>query len=160
MEMKAQLRQEAYAEYMKEKGQVDKVISKMIDEDQKMIALIKMKQEQSKLDMVQSVTEKRDLVRKQRELEEYENEMLRRHSEQQEGRQAAIQEKKASAEAARDEIFQKLKGEEERRRAESEYIENLRNELYMQELEEQARARERADVEKRERQKQELLAAK
>ena len=48
MEMKAQLRQEAYQEYMKEKGQVDKVISKMIDEDQKMIALIKMKQEQSK----------------------------------------------------------------------------------------------------------------
>lgn len=151
MEMKAQLRQEAYQEYMKEKGQVDKVISKMIDEDQKMIALIKMKQEQSKLDMVQSVTEKRDLVRKQKELEVYENEMLRRYSEQQEGRQAEIQEKKASAEAAREEIFQKLKEEEERRRADSEYVENLRNELYMQELEEQARARERADVEKRER---------
>jgi hypothetical protein len=45
----------------------------MIDEDQKMISLIKMKQEQSKLDMVQSVNEKRELVRKQKELEEYEN---------------------------------------------------------------------------------------
>jgi hypothetical protein len=32
-----------------------------------------MKQEQSKLDMVQSVNEKRELVRKQKELEEYEN---------------------------------------------------------------------------------------
>jgi hypothetical protein len=38
-----------------------------------MISLIKMKQEQSKLDMVQSVNEKRELVRKQKELEEYEN---------------------------------------------------------------------------------------
>jgi hypothetical protein len=52
----------------------------MIDEDQKMIALIKMKQEQSKLDMVQSVNEKRELVRKQKELEEYENQMLRRYA--------------------------------------------------------------------------------
>jgi hypothetical protein len=66
--------------YLKEKDQVDKVIQKMIDEDQKMIALIKMKQEQSKLDMVQSVNEKRELVRKQKELEEYENQMLRRYA--------------------------------------------------------------------------------
>ena len=72
---------------------------------QKMIALIKMKQEQSKLDMVQSVNEKRELQRKQKELEEYENEMLRRYAHQQEGRQAEIQAKKAEAEAAREEIF-------------------------------------------------------
>ncbi len=58
--------------------------------------------------------------------------------------------KRAEAEAAREEIFQKLKGEEERRRADAEYIENLRNELYMQELEEQARIREREELEKRE----------
>jgi hypothetical protein len=53
----------------------------MIEEDQRMVALIKMKQEQSKLDMVQSLNEKRELQRKQRELEEYENEMLRRYAE-------------------------------------------------------------------------------
>ena len=41
--MKAQLRQEAYQEYLKEKEQVDKIIGKMIEEDQKMIALINMK---------------------------------------------------------------------------------------------------------------------
>jgi len=62
-------------------------------------------------------------------------------------------------EAQREEIFQKLKGEEQRRRAEKEYVENLRNELYLQEFEEQARQREREELEKRERQKQELLAA-
>lgn len=58
------------------------MISKMIEEDQKMVALIRMKQEQAKLDMVQSVNEKRELQRKQRELEEYENEMLRRYAQQ------------------------------------------------------------------------------
>ena len=56
------------------------MISKMIEEDQRMVALIRMKQEQAKLDMVQSVTEKRELLRKQKELEEYENEMLRRYA--------------------------------------------------------------------------------
>ena len=132
----------------------------MIEEDQKMIALIKMNQEQSKLDMIQSVNEKRELIRKQKELEVYENEMLRRYAAQQEGRQAEIEAKKAEAEAAREEIFQKLKGEEERRRAEAEYVENLRNELYMQELEEQARIREREEIEKRHKIKQDLLAAK
>ena len=73
---------------------------------------------------------------------------------------AEIQAKKAEAEAAREEIFQKLKGEEERRRADAEYIENLRNELYLQELEEQARIREREEIEKREKIKSDLLAAK
>ena len=63
--------------------------------------------------MIQSVNEKRELQRKQMELESYENEMLRRYNEQQEGRQAEIQAKKAEAEAAREEIFQKLKEEEE-----------------------------------------------
>ena len=37
-----------------------------------------------------------------------------------------------------------------RKSADADYIENLRNELYMQELEEQARIREREELEKRE----------
>ena len=64
MEMKAKLRQEAYAEYMKEKGQVDQVIQKMIEEDQRMANLIKMKQDQSKMDMIQSVNEKKEMQRR------------------------------------------------------------------------------------------------
>jgi hypothetical protein len=42
-----------------------------------------MKQEQSKLDMIQSVNEKREMQRKQKELEDYETDMLRRYAEQQ-----------------------------------------------------------------------------
>jgi hypothetical protein len=40
--------------------------------------------------MVQSVNEKRELVRKQKEMEEFENEMLRRYATQQESRLAEI----------------------------------------------------------------------
>lgn len=50
--------------------------------------------------------------------------------------------------------------EEAARRAEAEYIENLRNDLVLQEMEEKARANEKAEAEKQLRQKQELQAAK
>lgn len=42
------LRQEAYQEYIAERGQVDAIINKMIDEDHEMLRINKMKQEQSK----------------------------------------------------------------------------------------------------------------
>ena len=45
---KEQMKQEAYNEYLKEKGQVDQIVQRMIDEDTQMQQLIKMKQEQSK----------------------------------------------------------------------------------------------------------------
>jgi hypothetical protein len=43
---------------------------------------------------------------------------------------------------------------------EAEYVENLRNDLQVEELEEKARAKEKAEYEKRIRQKEELQAAK
>ena len=66
---------------------------------------------------------------------------------------------KEAAEAQRDAIFKKLAAEEAARRAENEYVENLRNDLQVQELEEKFRAAERSDAEKRMRQKEELQAA-
>ncbi len=77
----------------------------MIDEDQKLVDLTRMKQGQAKLDMVQSLNEKRELLKKQQELEEYENELMRRFAEQQEMREEEIREKKAELEAARESIF-------------------------------------------------------
>jgi hypothetical protein len=50
---------------------------------------------------------------------------------------------KEAAEAQRDAIFQKLSAEEAARRAEYEYIQNMRNDLQVQEQEERARAAER-----------------
>lgn len=51
----------------------------MIAEDQESMRLQRVKQEQSKQDMILSVAEKRALLNRQRELEEYENEMVRRY---------------------------------------------------------------------------------
>lgn len=150
------LREQAYQEYAREREQVDAIINKMIDEDHEMMRINKMKQEQSKQDMILSVNEKKALLKRQKELEEYEEELVRRYAAQQQDRADELQAMKEAADAQRDAIFNKLAAEEAQRRAEAEYIENLRNDLQVQEMEEKARAAERAEAEKRYRQKQEL----
>lgn len=101
--------------------------------------------------MILSVNEKREMLRKQKEQEEFETVMLQRYEVQKQYREDEVRAKKAEVEATREEIFQRLKGEEEMRRAEKEFNENIRNELYLQEFEEQARSKEQQDVQKRER---------
>ena len=54
----------------------------MIDEDHEMLRINKMKQEQSKQDMILSVNEKKALLKRTRELEEYEEELVRRYASQ------------------------------------------------------------------------------
>ena len=77
--------------------------------------------------------------------------MVREYARQQEQRLGEIAQKKAAEEAERDAIFQKLANEQERMRAEAEYIENLRFQLYLEETEEQARVKEQQENQKRER---------
>lgn len=160
MKEQEHLRQQARKEYEKERNQVDRIINKMIEEDHEMMRITKMKQEQSKQDMILSVNEKKALVKRQRELEQYEEELVRRYQGQQAARGEELANIKAAAEAQRDAIFKKLAAEEAARRAEFEYVENMRNELNVQEQEERARENERKEMEKRLRQKQELQNAK
>lgn len=77
-----QLREAAYQEYARERSQVDSIINKMIDEDHELMRINKIKQEQSKQDMILSVNEKKALLKRQAELEEYEEEMVRRYASQ------------------------------------------------------------------------------
>ena len=83
--------------------------------------------------MILSVNEKNALLKRQRELEEYEEELVRRYQGQQQQRSNELFAMKQAAEAQRDAIFQKLSAEEKARREESEYIENMRNDLQLQE---------------------------
>ena len=64
MAMKEQLRREAYEEYLKEKEQVDRVVTRMIEEDRNALEQIRAKQEQAKMDMIMSVQEKREMLRR------------------------------------------------------------------------------------------------
>lgn len=67
--------------------------------------------------MILSVNEKRALLRRQKELEEYENEMVRQYASQQQDRLNQIQAAKDAAEEARETIFRRLEAEEMARRA-------------------------------------------
>ena len=62
--------------------------------------------------MILSQNEKRALLKRQKEMDQYEDEMVRRYAQQQQARQDEIQALKQQAEAARDEIFQRLASEE------------------------------------------------
>jgi hypothetical protein len=79
--------------------------------------------------MILSVNEKKALLKRQQELEEYEEELVRRYAAQQQERSDNLAAMKEEAEAQREAIFQKLAREEAERRAENEYVENLRNDL-------------------------------
>jgi hypothetical protein len=136
------LREEAYNEYMREKGQVDAVVNRMIEEDNEQNRLNMQKKEQSIADMALSLNEKRALLKRQKDMEEYEDEMVRRYAQQQQAREDEIKAMKAEAEAVKDQIFKKLAAEEEQRRAAAQFQEDLRNELYVQETEEAAQAKE------------------
>jgi len=106
--------------------------------------------------MILSVNEKKALLKRQKELEEYEEELVRRYAQQQGQRAEELQSMKEAAEAQRDAIFKKLAEEEAARRAEKEFVENLRNDLQVQELEEKFRDAERNDSNRRQMQKEEL----
>jgi len=94
-----------------------------------MMKINKLKQEQVKQDMILSVNEKNALLRRQKELEAYETELVKKYQGQQQQRSDELYAQKQAAEAARDAIFKKLSEEEARRRMEYEQMENLRNEL-------------------------------
>lgn len=160
MAEREQLRLRAQEEYLKEKSQVDAVVNKMISEDMQLMSLTKEKQDQAKNDMKHSLFEKKRQEREMKRLEQYENEMVQAYAHAQEARAGEIMAKKAAEEAEREQIFLKLKQEQEKREADAEYIETLRFQLYQEETEEQARQREREDQAKRERIRRELLEAK
>lgn len=118
------------------------------------------KKEQSQADMILSQNEKRALLRRQQEMNDYEDEMVRRYADQQQAREDELNAMKREAEKTREQIFQKLAAEEEQRAAEKMFQEQLRNDLYVQEGEEAAQAKERAEAEKRVRVREELQAAR
>jgi len=62
----------------------------MIDEDMEMMRLIKMKQDQSKFDMSESLEAKRRKVKDETELNEYENQLLKEYILKQQEREADI----------------------------------------------------------------------
>lgn len=74
----------------------------MIEEDNEQARINMQKKEQSQADMILSMNEKRALLKRQKDMEEYEDEMVRRYAQQQQAREEEIRAMKEQAEAVRD----------------------------------------------------------
>ena len=62
----------------------------MIDEDRELSKIVQQKKEQAQADMILSHNEKRALKERQKELENYEDEMVRRYAAEQQNRAEKI----------------------------------------------------------------------
>lgn len=100
---------------------MDAVVQRMIEEDNEHSRIMGQKKEQAQADMILSQNEKRQLLKRQKEMEAYEDEMVRRYAEEQQARADEIQAQKDAAEAIKEQIFRKLEEEEQKRRAEAEF---------------------------------------
>ena len=65
-------------------------MQRMIAEDNEQGRINMQKKEQAQADMILSQNEKRALLQRQKEMEEYEDEMVRRYAQQQQARQDEI----------------------------------------------------------------------
>jgi len=67
---------------LKERDQVDAIIQRMIEEDREMARITNLKVQQAQADMILSQNEKRALITRNVEMENFENEMVRQYAEQ------------------------------------------------------------------------------
>ena len=61
-------------------------MQRMIEEDNEQARIMSQKKEQSQADMILSQNEKRALLKRQAEMDQYEDEMVRRYAQQQQAR--------------------------------------------------------------------------
>lgn len=143
------LKDEAYQEYLKEKKAVDAAMQRIMDEDRKELEDKANKRKVMQDFMVKSLNLKEEQKAKAKMDARMEWEKIKRFQEEADQREALAKMKKAEENAAKEQIFARLKEEEIRRRAEKEYIENLRIDLMQEEVGEVARLKDLEEARKR-----------
>eukprot|EP00281_Chroomonas_sp_CCMP1168_P026003 CAMPEP_0206227742 /NCGR_PEP_ID=MMETSP0047_2-20121206/8789_1 /ASSEMBLY_ACC=CAM_ASM_000192 /TAXON_ID=195065 /ORGANISM="Chroomonas mesostigmatica_cf, Strain CCMP1168" /LENGTH=472 /DNA_ID=CAMNT_0053650921 /DNA_START=49 /DNA_END=1467 /DNA_ORIENTATION=- len=149
----------AYAEFIKEKALVDEIIAKIMEEE-KQEALAKMAKRKETIEYVQSYLRENEALKEaeKRRLEEEDNEILR-YAENVRQREAGHAAKKAALEEAKDKIFQNISRDILRKQAEDEEMLELQIELANQEAEEKRVQADKAALERRLRDRMEMMAA-
>ena len=156
---KERARAEAYQEYVKDREAVDGVINKIMEEDRRAWEYNNVKKDQALEAMAESHERKQQIIQVQKQMEEAEILSMKRYQEEQDQRDREIAEQKAAVVEKQNEIFAQLDKEERRRRAEQEYVERLRNELYFEEFEASEQEKERKRAEEQARITEELMIA-
>ncbi|KAJ1479879.1 tumor suppressor, Mitostatin-domain-containing protein [Baffinella frigidus] len=149
----------AYAEFIKEKAMVDEIIAKIMEEE-KQEALAKMAKRKETIEYVRSYLEDNErLKEEEKRRQAHEDEEILRYAEGVRAREGAHAAAKAELDAEKDRIFNKISKDILRKQAEEEEMLELQIELANQESEERKVQDDRAALEKRLRDRMEMMAA-
>lgn len=151
MKEKEKLKEESRAEYVRDKGLVNEAVQKVIMEDIENLKEIHRKKEINKKHMFEAYDEKERRKLDQIAHEKQEREKERQYYEEIARRDKELLMKKAAIQEEKDKIFDKLSAEENKRQADKEYWENVRNELYIEEMDRRDKIKELEQKEKRQR---------
>lgn len=152
-------RQQAYMEFLKEKAQVDAIISKIQAEDEAE-QLARLQKRVETREYIEGFVQEKEHFKRQRlaALEE-ENRQILQFAAYKAARDEAEEAKKAGRQEERDRIAESIAADIRARNAQRDELELLRNELNEQEAEEKRLADERGEFEKRVRMRLEMQRA-
>jgi len=150
---------EARDQFLSEKGQVDDILQKIINEDSAKMQNDLKKKTVAFATMQTALAEKEQIKSEARERERLENLAYKKYLDSLEQREYEFKLQKAELEAAKDKIYQQMKVRQERELAEQELLDNLREELHKEEEEAKARKKDQDNIEKRAHQMQQMKDA-
>ena len=149
MQDREKQKDESKTEYQRDRVLVDNVVNKLMQEDINLIMEDKRKKELAKGYMYAAYDEKEKQKQQLKENDRMEKEKERRYFEELQirgNKQKAI---KAAKDEEKNKIFEKLSIEQERRQSEKDYWENVRNELYVEELNRREKIKNIMEMEKK-----------
>jgi len=149
----------AYAEFIREKAMVDEIIAKIMEEE-KQEALAKMQKRKETMEYIHKYLEENEQLKQAEKRRQEEEDMaIQRYADSVKARENEAAGKKAALEEEKDRIFQKISKDILRKQAEEEEMLDLQIELANQEAEEKRVQADRAALEKRLRDRMEMMAA-
>ena len=151
MQEREKQKEESKSEYIRDRALVDNIVEKIMHEDLNAIEEDKRKKEMSRNQMYSAYEEKEQRVKHQKENERLEKEKERRYFEQVEKRGNELKAIKAFKDEEKNKIFEKLSADQERRQMEKDYWENVRNDMYTEELNRREKIKNIMEAEKRQR---------
>lgn len=156
IEEKEEAKQKAYEEFLKEKLLIDEIVRKIYEEDQREIER-KLLSQNATRQYIDEFKKQRELWKQQeKEIMEAENRKIAEYSKEQKARDDVLKANKIAKDAAVEKLQQKLFDQIESEAKYREEMEQVRQELYLEEQEQAARHKERAEFERKIRQRIEL----
>jgi hypothetical protein len=144
-------KEESQAEYQRDKRQVDEIVNKIIQDDMNLLEENRRKKDMLRGTMNQAYDEKNQRKQQHKEDERLQKEKERQYFEELARREKDQLMKKAAKQEEKDKIFDKLSAEAEKKQAEKDYWENVRNELYIEEQNRRDKIKELQELEKKQR---------